>query len=356
MSKLELSQELLSPSSSGRLFNFFSPLLRTIKEDNSYKLTRAALRAYPLWSARPEAPAAALKTEAFGLTFPTPLGIAAGFDKDGTFADTLLHWRAGFVEVGTATPSAQRGNPAPRIKLIEERETCINAMGFPNEGLARNLKRLAKNKKHGIIGLNIGANRDSENKIDDYRLCVEKINEAATKPDYITINVSSPNTEGLRQLEQLDNLQRLLDSLKTDIPLLLKLSPDLEDAAYGDIAQLALEKNLAGLIATNTTINHKDSFGGGLSGAPLRERANHIVGLLYKTLKNKLPIIGVGGISSGRDAYERIRAGARLIQLYTAFIWHGPDLLARINKELAFYLNQDGFVSISQAVGTEHQT
>ena len=324
-------------------------LLRSLPDTLSYKLVRYGLRAYPLlmkWRAKPPR---ALRTPAFGQTFPSPLGIAAGFDKDGTFTNALFGRQASFVEIGTATPRAQKGNPAPTIRVLEEEQACLNSMGFPSEGIDKVIKRLPRYR--GIVAINIGANRDSPNRINDYALCIEKLNAAKVQPTYVALNISSPNTEGLRQLEQLDNLNLLLDKIKTPLPVLLKLSPDMADSAYTDIAQLALERKLAGIIATNTTINHKLGKGG-LSGAPLRARAEFITHLLYQTLGDRLPIIGVGGVCSGRDAYERIRAGARLIQVWTALIDSGLGLIEKINTELVAHLEQDGFTHITQAIGT----
>lgn len=335
-----------------RLFNFFSPLLRRLSDDHAYILSRVALRAYPTFLSAPAQTDSCLKSEVLGLTFPTPLGIAAGFYKDGFVASKMLHFGAGFVEVGTATPKPQKGNSGTTIRTLEKEQACVNRMGFPNKGIDSLINTLKKNKKFGVIGINISANRDSKNKIKDYALSVEKINRARALPDYITINVSSPNTKGLRQLQELDQLSLLLDSIQTPIPVLLKLSPDMADEAYKDIAQLAVEKNLAGIVATNTTIQHSDPSKGGLSGAPLHDRALFLTRLLYNALGGKLPLIGVGGISTGADAYERICAGASLIQIGTALIWHGPALIQKINTELAAQLEQDGFNTISEAVGT----
>lgn len=347
------------PSIAGKVFRATEPIFRKFNDEHAYKLTRLGLRVYPLWLKRPAAAATNLKTMAFGCQFLSPLGIAAGFDKNGEFTSALLHLRAGFVEIGTATPKPQKPNQGQVIKIINGEKACINALGFPNYGIDALIKKLAKHKRKnlGIIGVNIGPNRDSADLIADYVLCLEKLLRAKTQPDYITINVSSPNTKNLRVLESVDQLAILLDSLpQTNIPILVKVSPDMDDEAYDEIASLALEKNIAGLVATNTTLNHKHSFNGGLSGKPLNERAQHITRLLYKKLQGKLPIISAGGISNGADAYRRIRAGANLVQLYTALIWGGPDLIANINHQLSLYLKQDGFDTITDAVGADYKS
>ncbi len=345
-----------TPSFAGRLFTFFQPLLRASPPQMRYDLTRFALRAYPFNKTPTDFPAN-LKTRVMGLDFPSPLGIGAGFDKDGNFFNQMLGFSAGFVEIGTATPRLQKSNPAPIIHTLDEEKICLNAMGFPSKGIDKLIKKLARKKPSSVLGVNIGANRDSTDKIQDYALCVDKLNQALVRPDYITINVSSPNTAGLRDLQALDQLARLLDSIETTIPLLVKLSPDMETAAYTDLAQLALDKNLSGIVATNTTSQHDyKNFvygGGGLSGAPLREKANGITRTLYQTLGSKLPIIGVGGIASGLDAYERIRSGASLIQLYTGLIWGGPDLIKNINHDLSDCLEKDDFNSVAEAVGVD---
>ena len=332
-------------------FPIIQPLLMRLDPERAHNLTLALLRLWQPFGAQkiPET----LRTQCLGLDLSSPVGLAAGFDKNGIVADKIAALGFGFVEVGTLTPKAQQGNPTPRLFRFPKEQAVVNYMGFNNHGITPLIKRLYKYKKN-IIGVNVGAHAASTDRIQDYIICLNQIERNPHPPDYITINVSSPNTENLRQLETLQQLAKLLDRLSTKLPFLVKLSPDMDDSAYRDIAQLAVEKNVSGLIAVNTTIQHGHPQKGGLSGAPLRNRANHITGLLYQATHGKMPIIGVGGISSGAHAYQRIRAGASLVQLYTALIWHGPALITRINRELAALLAQDGFSSLAQAIGKAH--
>ena len=332
-------------------FPIIQPLLMRLDPERAHNLTLALLRLWQPFGTQkiPET----LRTQCLGLDLPSPIGLAAGFDKNGIVADKISALGFGFVEVGTLTPKAQKGNPTPRLFRLPKEQAVVNYMGFNNHGITPLIKRLEKYKKN-IIGVNVGAHAASTDRIQDYIICLNQILRSPHPPDYITINVSSPNTENLRQLETLQQLAKLLDRLSTKLPFLVKLSPDMDDSAYRDIAALAVEKNVSGLIAVNTTIQHEHPQKGGLSGAPLRNRATHITGLLYQATHGKMPIIGCGGISSGAHAYQRIRAGASLVQLYTALIWHGPALITRINRELAALLAQDGFSSLAQAIGKAH--
>ena len=320
-----------------------------IEAERAHQLTLALLR---LWQplAKPNL-APILRASFAGQALPSPIGLAAGFDKDGRVPDKMLALGFGFVEVGTLTLNKQSGNPRPRIQRLSDQEALVNHLGFPNLGLAAFSARFARYRRAPMIAVNIGANADSVNYIADYIACLQALESIA--PLYIAINISSPNTRDLRELERVDRLGELLDRIQTRNRLVVKLSPDMADGAFRDIAALALEKGLSGLIATNTTINHSYKQGG-LSGRPLLRRANQITALLYQAVEGRLPIIGVGGIASGADAYQRIRAGASLVQLYTALIWQGPRLLANMHRDLANYLERDGFSSIAEAVGADY--
>lgn len=292
-----------------------------------------------------------LEREVFGLRFPNPVGLAAGFDKNADLTDELAALGFGFVEIGTVTPRPQPGNPQPRLFRLPQDEALVNRMGFNNVGAAAaaNRLRLRRNSQL-IIGGNIGKNKDTPNELaaQDYVACVEALHEVV---DYFVVNVSSPNTPNLRQLQEREPLIQLLQviqernfTLPKPRPLLLKIAPDLTDTQLDDILLIARETQLSGLVATNTTIsrtglrtdaNQVAALGaGGLSGQPLRRRATEVIRYLHQHSKGELPIIGVGGIHSADDAREKLAAGAALVQLYSGFIYEGPGLVKRINQSL----------------------
>ncbi|MBW3129590.1 quinone-dependent dihydroorotate dehydrogenase [Hymenobacter profundi] len=293
----------------------------------------------------------ALTREVFGLTFRNPVGLAAGFDKNAVLTDELAALGFGFVEIGTVTPRPQPGNVQPRLFRLPQDEALVNRMGFNNEGAGAAAQRLRQRRNQQlIIGGNIGKNKDTPNEqaAQDYVACVEALHEVV---DYFVVNVSSPNTPGLRQLQEREPLIQLLQqvqernqSLPQPRPLLLKIAPDLTDSQLDDILLIARETNLSGLVATNTTISraelrtttdHITSLGaGGLSGRPLRARATEVIRYLHQRAGDALPIIGAGGIHSPQDAKEKLAAGAALVQLYTGFIYEGPALVGRINRAL----------------------
>ncbi|HTT98033.1 MAG TPA: quinone-dependent dihydroorotate dehydrogenase [Rhizomicrobium sp.] len=305
-----------------------------------------------------------LAVEAFGLSFPNPIGLAAGFDKDAEVPDAMLRFGFGFVECGTITPRPQSGNPKPRLFRLREDRAVINRMGFNNGGTDIAARRLAKRKRNGIVGINIGANKDSEDRIADYARGFERLAQFAS---YVTVNVSSPNTPGLRGLQNRDELQRLLTTLSDAraksglrVPLLLKIAPDLDAQAMDDIAQVLLESGIEGLIVSNTTIARPPSLKsanaketGGLSGAPLFEPSTKVLEGMHRRVGARVALVGVGGVASGVDAYAKIRAGARLVQLYTALAYEGPGLVARIKRELVECLARDGFAHVGDAVGVD---
>jgi len=335
-------------------------MLRQLPPETSHRATIRLLSAggAVLPAALPDDPK--LAVTALGLRFPNPIGLAAGFDKDGEVPDAMLKLGFGFVEIGTVTPRSQAGNPKPRLFRLPEDRAVINRMGFNNAGMEAMARRLAKRKRNGILGINIGANKDSADRIADYRAAFARL---APFADYVTINVSSPNTPGLRTLQGRDELERLLGAVneeraKLPRPLLLKIAPDLDDAAIDDVADVALAAGLDGIIATNTTIDRSQGLRsanaretGGLSGAPLFQRSTEVLKALRAKVGSRITLVGVGGIGSGADAYAKIQAGASLVQLYTALAYEGPGLISRIKRELLQCLEQDGFDDLDRAGG-----
>ncbi len=339
------------------------PLLRGLDPETAHGLTIRALKMglVPRVSA-PQLPV--LQTCVFGLNFPNPVGLAAGFDKNAEVPDAMLRLGFGFVETGTVTPLPQAGNPRPRIFRLPEDRAVINRLGFNNQGLAVYKARLAaRRNRSGIAGANIGANKDSPDRIGDYLSCFEAL---AGLADYFTLNVSSPNTPGLRGLQERDQLQSLLGQLlaargrmPVKPPLLLKIAPDLDEQALRDVVEVALTAGIQGLIISNTTMareglrsrNRHET--GGLSGRPLFARSTEMLRTACRLSGGKLPLVGVGGVASGADAYAKIRAGASLVQLYTALTFDGPDLAANIVTQLAGLLGNDGFANVKDAVGAD---
>lgn len=308
-----------------------------------------------------------LEVKLWGKTFSNPIGMAAGFDKNAKAYTALLKLNFGFVEVGTITPKAQPGNPRPRMFRLVEDKAVINRLGFNNEGKDAAHDRLKnRDRSKGIVGINIGKNRDTVEAVEDYLIGLRTFYPIA---DYITVNISSPNTEGLRALQQRDALRSLVTMLKTEqkqlqaqhhlnVPILVKLAPDLTDAELEQIVDVAMECNVEGLILTNTTIirpstlrdKHKSETGG-LSGQPLKTKALEVTRKIYRLTNGRLPLIGVGGISSAQDAIERMEAGASLIQLYTGLIYEGPELIPDILNGMLSYLEQQGLQSVTELTG-----
>ena len=300
-----------------------------------------------------------LKTKICGMEVPSPIGLAAGFDKNAEVFNATLSLGFGFVEVGTITPDPQFGNPKPRLFRLPEEKALINRMGFNNKGMLH-VSKIAEKPKLGIVGVNIGANAKSINKILDYTNVFEFI---AHLFDYVTINVSSPNTKNLRDLQKPETLEKILRdvntinvSLKRKVPIFIKIAPDLNDSNVTEILSVCEENNVSGLIATNTTINPKNlknpnSFVGGLSGKPLFNQSNKILRLLAKRKNASTVLIGVGGIFSASDIYEKIMLGASAVQIYTGFVYNGPMHIKRMEMELKNLLLSDGYNSIDRAVG-----
>jgi len=300
----------------------------------------------PLVKAIPSDP-----VEVMGITFDNPVGMAAGLDKNGDYFHALGQLGFGSVEIGTITPRPQPGNPKPRLFRLPEHEAIINRMGFNNKGVAHLVEQVKKRRFSGVLGINIGKNFDTpvEQAAEDYRLCMEAVYEHA---DYITVNISSPNTPGLRDLQFGESLKQLLGSLKQQqqlleqahgkyVPVAVKIAPDMDADEVAQVSAALLGSGLDGVIATNTTIAREAVAGhlfadeaGGLSGAPVRDKSTDVIRLLAEELKGKLPIIGVGGILSGMDAAEKIRAGASLVQVYSGFIYRGPSLVSEVAQAL----------------------
>jgi len=286
-----------------------------------------------------------------GLAFPNPVGMAAGMDKNGDYIDALGSLGFGFIEVGTVTPRPQPGNPKPRVFRIEQANALINRLGFNNKGVDYLVNQVKKRQFRGILGINIGKNFDTPNEkaVEDYLVCLEKVYSYA---DYITINISSPNTQGLRDLQNADQLDKLLGALNRKrleladahqkrVPLVVKVAPDLEDSQIPEIADVVTRNQFEGLIATNTTISRDAVKGlrhaaeqGGLSGAPVKEQSNHVLAAFRAALPPDVALIGTGGITSGADAAEKIALGADLVQFYTGFVYKGPDLVTDCVKAI----------------------
>jgi dihydroorotate dehydrogenase len=303
-----------------------------------------------------------LNIELLGKNFPNPIGLAAGFDKSGEVYNSLLKFGFGFIEIGTVTPLKQFGNPKPRIFRLEDDGALINRLGFNNDGIEIIKNRIKSEKKKGVVGINIGPNKNTKDQKNDFCIGLKNFFDIA---DYITVNISSPNTEGLRDFHDQEKLEDLLLALnkiksenKINIPLLLKISPDIKDNHISEIADTAIKNDISGIILTNTTNSNKDKLisdfkkeEGGLSGEPLQQISTNMIKKFYKQLNGKIPIIGVGGVNSGKSAYEKIIAGASLLQLYTGLVYKGPSIVKNIKKELIQILKVEGLNNIKDAIG-----
>ena len=306
-----------------------------------------------------------IQTEIFGKTIPNPIGIAAGFDKDAEVYNPLFKLGFGFVEVGTVTPINQYGNSKPRIFRLEEDKALINRLGFNNSGSEKVRSRIISNSPKGLFGINIGPNKDTNNRLEDYLIGLRKFYNLA---DYLTINISSPNTENLRSFHNEDELNELLSLiekekkiLKTTVPITVKISPDIQDENVNIISDLLLKHNIKAVIISNTTDRNRENLyninkleKGGLSGKPLEKKSNELINKFYRILKNQIKIIGVGGVDSGQSAYEKIINGASLVQLYTGMIYRGPSIASKISEELINILDKEGVKNISDIVGSKN--
>lgn len=345
------------------LFRLLKPVLFALDSETGHRLAIRSLAALPR---RAPAPGGSLAVEVAGLAFPNPVGVAAGFDKDAEVPDALLGLGFGFTEVGSITPLPQAGNPKPRLFRLVEDAAVVNRMGFNNGGAEAALARLtARSGQPGIVGVNIGANKDSVDRIADYAVMARAMAPVAS---YLCVNVSSPNTPGLRALQDEGALTALIEAViaardeaapSALPPIFLKVAPDLEPADIDAIARIAINKKLGALVVSNTTISrptlqsHHAGETGGLSGAPLRSLATQRLRDFRKATGGAVPLVGVGGIATAEHAWERIRAGASLVQLYSAMVYEGPGLGARIVRGLEALMRRDGFASIAEAVGSE---
>ncbi|WP_076068797.1 quinone-dependent dihydroorotate dehydrogenase [Sphingomonas montana] len=338
-----------------RAFDLVRPLLFRIDAERAHALTIAGLTRLPERVPKVDP---VLTTTVAGIAFPNPIGLAAGVDKNAQAAAGFLTLGFGFVEVGTLTPLAQDGNPRPRLFRLPADRAVINRMGFNNGGLDAGLARLAARRPKGIVGVNVGANKDATDRIADYATGVAR---ASTVADYVTVNISSPNTPGLRGLQTGSELTALLAAVQAargTVPIFLKVAPDLDGPQIDGIARAAIDSGIDALIVSNTTIarpplrSRHASEAGGLSGVPLRGPALQCLRDFRSATGGAMPLIGAGGIGSAADAYARIRAGASLVQLYSALVYEGPGLARRMTRDLPALLTRDGFGSVTEAVGT----
>jgi dihydroorotate dehydrogenase len=353
------------PSARSVLFRFDPERVHALGQHALHALGRPAISRHLRPSPRP-----ALAVRCLGLRFDGPLGLAAGFDKGEVNVAGLFALGFSHVEIGTITPRPQAGNPRPRLFRLPEHRAIVNRMGFNNDGAdaaAARLSALRPEQRPGVVGVNVGRNKDTPNERaeDDYLLCIEKLHPHA---DYLVVNISSPNTPGLRQLQERAALERLLDAcaskargLARPKPLLVKLAPDLSEEALDEAVEVAISAGVAGLIATNTTISRPSPIAGhrhaaeagGLSGAPLEAMATAAVRRAAACARGRIPIVGVGGVGSAAGAYAKIRAGASLVQAYTGFIYGGPFFARRVLAGLEALLRRDGFARLEDAVGAD---
>ena len=346
------------------MFNILRPLIFKFSPEVAHSLAIKALKLNNIPYSKPK------DNHILDITFcekklSSPIGVAAGFDKNAEVYNPLFNLGFGFVEVGTITPKPQFGNPKPRVFRLEEDEALINRLGFNNSGSEQISQTIKENNKKGFLGINIGPNKDSKDRVEDYLICFRKFYNLA---DYITINISSPNTENLRDFHNQDELNSLIDKLKNEkkelnsnIPLAIKVSPDLNDDQINEVSKIIMEQEIGIIIVSNTTDKNRENLKninklekGGLSGKPIEKISNEAISKFYKILKDKTKIIGVGGVSNGQDAFEKITSGATLVQLYTGMVYRGPRIASKISKELIDLLKNKGFKNVSEAIGTKN--
>ena len=350
------------------MYNSSLKILRLLPPELSHTITINFLKYFKVRQKNIEDPI--LAQHLMGLDFENPIGLAAGFDKNAEVMHSMFSFGFGFIEVGTITPQPQTGNIKPRVFRLSEDKAIINSLGFNNKGIKKIKKNLIKHQKsylnNKIVGVNIGKNKNSSEAIDDYLIGLEELGDLAS---YITINISSPNTEGLRDLQLRGKIEKLIkkimdkrDEIKNIItrPILIKISPDLNEDQLRDIALISLANNIDGLILTNSTIKRDNNLisinkerKGGLSGKPLFDNSNVVLKKMFELTNGQIPLIGFGGVSSGRDCYEKIKSGASLIQLYTALVYSGPNLINNLKSDLIDLIKTDGYKNISEVVGKE---
>ncbi len=343
-------------------------ILRLLPPETAHQITIKLLKSRLVLHRKKTTDFSTLKQTILGIDFQNPLGLAAGFDKNAEVIEPMFSYGFGFVEVGTITPKSQKGNQKPRIFRLLEDEAIINHLGFNNKGsekILKNLKEFSEiNYNGGVVGINIGKNKSTQNDFDDYLYCIEKLGSYG---NYITINISSPNTPGLRDLQMRGRIETLVKKIQNkqneikhlnNKPIFIKISPDLEDEQLRDIALMSLANNVNGLIISNSTLKrphtlkslYRDEVGG-LSGRPIFLDSTLILKKMYSLTNGQIPLIGVGGISNGNECYEKIKAGASLVQLYTALVYKGPKIINSILKELNSLVLTDGFKNISEVIG-----
>ena len=346
------------------MFNILRPLIFKFSPEVAHSLAIKALKLNNIPYSKPK-DNHILETTFCEKKLSSPIGVAAGFDKNAEVYNPLFNLGFGFVEVGTITPKPQFGNPKPRVFRLEEDEALINRLGFNNSGSEQISQTIKENNKKGFLGINIGPNKDSKDRVEDYLICFRKFYNLA---DYITINISSPNTENLRDFHNQDELNSLIDKLKNEkkelnsnIPLAIKVSPDLNDDQINEVSKIIMEQEIEIIIVSNTTDKNRENLKninklekGGLSGKPIEKISNEAISKFYKILKDKTKIIGVGGVSNGQDAFEKIISGATLVQLYTGMVYRGPRIASKISKELIDLLKNKGFKNVSEAIGTKN--
>ena len=346
------------------MFNILRPLIFKFSPEVAHSLAIKALKLNNIPYSKPK-DNHILETTFCEKKLSSPIGVAAGFDKNAEVYNPLFNLGFGFVEVGTITPKPQFGNPKPRVFRLEEDEALINRLGFNNSGSEQISQTIKENNKKGFLGINIGPNKDSKDRVEDYLICFRKFYNLA---DYITINISSPNTENLRDFHNQDELNLLIGKLKNEkkelnskVPLAIKVSPDLNDDQINEVSKIIMDQEIGIIIVSNTTDKNRENLKninklekGGLSGKPIEKISNEAISKFYKILKDKTKIIGVGGVSNGQDAFEKIISGATLVQLYTGMVYRGPRIASKISKELIDLLKNKGFKNVSEAIGTKN--
>ena len=346
------------------MFNRLRPLIFKFSPEIAHSLAIKALKFNYIPNNKLKE-SSLLETKLFGKKIISPVGVAAGFDKNAEVYNPLFNLGFGFVEVGTITPKAQYGNPKPRVFRLEEDEALINRLGFNNNGSDEISLRIKQNSPNGVLGINIGPNKDTENRVEDYLKCFRKFYNLG---DYITINISSPNTEHLRDFHNQNELEDLLEAIQNeknklniDVPIAVKISPDIEDSKIELISDILIKYSVNIVIISNTTDRNREHLKninklekGGLSGKPIEKRSNELINLFYKIIGKKIKIIGVGGVDSGKSAFEKIINGASLVQLYTGMVYNGPNVALKISNELIDILKSEGIKNISEAIGTKN--
>tara|TARA_B100000029_G_scaffold8478_1_gene9008 strand:- start:384 stop:1424 length:1041 start_codon:yes stop_codon:yes gene_type:complete len=345
------------------MFSLFRPFIFKLDPELAHNLAIKALKTNILPSTQKNI-FENLSCSFLGKKISNPIGLAAGFDKNAEVYNSMYKLAFSFVEVGTVTPKSQYGNPKPRMFRLEKDRAIINRLGFNNVGSEEIINRIKNNPPEGILGINIGPNSNSENRINDYLICLKTFYEVS---DYITINISSPNTENLRSFHNKTELNELMNALnnekinlKTNVPLVIKISPDIDNHQIDIISDILLNSKISALIISNTSEKNRDNLisadsvqKGGISGKPLEEKSNFLIKEFYNIFKGKIKIIGVGGVDSGKTALQKFLNGADLIQLYTGMIYKGPNIASKINSELNEIFKKEGIKNLSEIIGTK---